>query len=555
MKNTFKRRYAISYQLIVGVIGTGALLYAGQAVPLGNFQKDFWAIGLFVIFSFLLIYLGFEAHEGFVSFDRISHVAGVLIFGPFVAAVINFVASFLWPYSLLLRGKRAALQAFTTSLFNAGMFAITILSAGYLYEFSGGPVPLEWIDLTSLMQCLVLFAVIQSVNFGMMCLMLFLDNSDVRAYATDWFSQLIEGGSSLVGIFFAVVYNAGSPEMALLFAVIISVFVLTVRNLVTTREKLTGSVREKEALVKSLESYQSALEEKVARRTGEIVVQKNLVELKNQELEKALKEIRDAEQRIIHSEKMASLGRFTAGIAHEINNPLTFIHGHIDHLRQNVILAAEQIDRLAGGSGDSSTMPASAVEETLRALDAMERGSERIKKIIANLRNFAMVDESEWRIVDLRDCVDTTLFLFESKSEQITFHKEFGDIPEIECHPAELNQMLFALILNAVEAIEANHAEGGGNLWIAGKPENGSVLLTIRDDGCGIPDEMKNKVFDPFFTSKAVGKGQGLGLSVVDGVVRKHNGRVSFESSFGSGTEFRIELPVRPSRLGKESGS
>ncbi len=274
-----------------------------------------------------------------------------------------------------------------------------------------------------------------------------------------------------------------------------------------------------------------------ALRIGQL--QKQLARERN-ELKQTLEELRAAEAQLVHSEKMAGLGKLVAGVAHELNNPIGFIYANMDHFRRYVGELKTVFD---GGS-----LPAEPAERAGRAFEVLGRliescsnGADRIKKIVQGLRTFSRLDEAERKAVDIHEGIDSTLALLEHHlKDRIQVRQDYGYIPQVECYAGQLNQVFMNLLTNAADAIE-----GEGGIWITTAVEDGVVRVSIRDSGAGIDPENLKQIFGPFFTTKDVGKGTGLGLSISYGIVEKHGGKIEVESKVGEGTTFTVVLPVR----------
>jgi signal transduction histidine kinase len=280
-----------------------------------------------------------------------------------------------------------------------------------------------------------------------------------------------------------------------------------------------ANARSYEALVQ----LNAQLEERVHLRTVEL-------EAANHDLAQAYSELKSAETQLVHTEKMASLGRLVAGVAHEINNPVSFIASNVTPLRRRLSQAADR----------SSPATQKALREAEEITDVMARGAERTAAIVKDLRTFSRLGEATRKPADLHEGIETSLRLLGPRlRDRITVHRDFGDLPLVECDPGALNQVFMNILANTCDAIPAE-----GNVWITTRLVPEGVSIAIRDDGPGIPPQVLPRIFDPFFTTKDVGQGTGLGLAISHGVVVAHGGSIAAESAPGHGTTFTIVLPL-----------
>lgn len=277
-----------------------------------------------------------------------------------------------------------------------------------------------------------------------------------------------------------------------------------------------------------------------------------VLEVMNARLQKALVERKKIESQLVQNAKMASLGELVAGIAHELNNPLAFIHANMGNLKKfsqkliDLIEICDQVDMPAAAKEDLEKRKKGINYDYLRnrMVEMIERsavGAERMKKIIQDLKTFSRLDSAVVAEANLNEAIETTLSIMHHEyKNRIEIKKEFGNLPPVECFIAKLNQVFMNLLINACHAIEDQ-----GKITIRTCTENGMVQVDISDTGKGIPEDIIDKIFDPFFTTKPVGKGTGLGLSITHGIIQQHKGKISVESSPGKGTTFTVKIPVR----------
>jgi signal transduction histidine kinase len=267
----------------------------------------------------------------------------------------------------------------------------------------------------------------------------------------------------------------------------------------------------------------ASLEERVLRRTAEL-------EDANGELARAYRELQSAEVQLVQSEKMAALGRLVAGVAHEINNPVSFIATSIDPLRRRLARAR--------------TLPPAEATQVLREadeiVDVMARGAERTASIVRDLRSFSRLGEAERKPADLVEGLEVSIRLLEARwRDRVTVHRTLEPLPPVGCDPGQINQVFMNLLANACDA-----APKGGNIWVRTALDGDEVRITIRDDGPGIAPDIAARIFDPFFTTKDVGAGTGLGLAIAQSIVSAHGGRLEAGNDPGGGATFTIVLPV-----------
>lgn len=300
--------------------------------------------------------------------------------------------------------------------------------------------------------------------------------------------------------------------------------------------------------VYSLEQNRRVLQQKVAERTLEVSRQK-------ERLEEALDNLKETQSQLIESEKMASLGQLTAGVAHEINNPITFVSGNVNPLRRDisdVMSVLKKYEELVSEKGlDEEFQSVESLKKELdyeylldeihKLIQGIEEGAERTTQIVKGLRNFSRLDEDDLKLANLHEGIESTLLILNNKMrDRIEVVKSYGDLPEIFCFPGKLNQVYMNILTNAIQAIE-----GEGKIFITTKKIGQRIHISIRDTGQGMPESVKKRIFDPFFTTKDVGAGTGLGLSITFGIIENHNGKITVDSEPGKGTTFLIDLPIR----------
>ncbi|ASU23942.1 two-component sensor histidine kinase [Vibrio qinghaiensis] len=271
-----------------------------------------------------------------------------------------------------------------------------------------------------------------------------------------------------------------------------------------------------------------------------------------------IKKLEDAQGQLRQSEKMASIGLLSAGIAHEINNPVGFITSNIQTLSdyfQTLAAVLEEIKRQVSQANDTALVTSCEallkekqidfiLEDTADLISESLEGSSRVMAIVKNLKEFSHVDGSEWSYANLESCIESTLKIINNEIKyNITLEKIYQEnVPDVYCQPMQINQVLLNILVNASQAI---HGEGTITISLS-KCNDKQVEVRIKDTGSGIPDAIKDRIFEPFFTTKAVGSGTGLGLSVSYGIINSHKGNIAVHSEVNQGTEFIITLPVNP---------
>ncbi|MCJ8273006.1 MAG: GAF domain-containing sensor histidine kinase [Psychrosphaera sp.] len=273
------------------------------------------------------------------------------------------------------------------------------------------------------------------------------------------------------------------------------------------------------------------------------------IEQKRQQLEQKNAKIIATQQQLLHSEKMASLGTLTAGVAHEINNPNNFVHISSYNLETDLTNFQQFLLELAGDDADEDILDRfeQQFEPLFEHLNTIKSGTKRIKIIVEDLRAFTQLDCAAQKTVTVTELLQSTLNLVQIQYQQVTeFITEFASNLELNCFPAQLNQVFMSLIVNACDAIKNRQQQtpGKGQIHIACQLHDEHIKISIKDNGCGMTAETQKHVFEPFYTTKDIGEGTGLGLSIAWGIVQQHGGELSVESQVGVGSTFLLRLPL-----------
>ena len=274
------------------------------------------------------------------------------------------------------------------------------------------------------------------------------------------------------------------------------------------------------------------------------------------ELRQAYLRLNGTQEKLLQSEKMASIGQLAAGVAHEINNPIGYVHSNLGSLQEylrSLFTVIEAYERALRAPDPKALIPEiddirdrldiDFISRDLPQLMAESReGIERVTRIVRDLKDFSYSGRDEsWKLVDLHAGLESTInIIWNELKYKVTLERCYGELPMIECLPSELNQVYMNLLLNAGHAIAER-----GNIVVSTGVSGDEVWVEFKDNGAGISPELRQRIFDPFFTTKPVGSGTGLGLSISYGIINKHHGRIDLDSTVGEGSCFRIVLPIR----------
>ena len=371
----------------------------------------------------------------------------------------------------------------------------------------------------------------------------------------------------LIGVFIFVFKNFGllpydnftvyTMPIGSAMEVLLLSFALADRINILKKEAVAAQAKELMALQENermIQEQNIVLESRVNERTYELV-------LSNESLNKALVDLKDAELHLVESEKMASLGLLTAGIAHEINNPINFVTSNIMPLNRGIhtlmdtiteienimcrdIPDLEKQKRVAAYKSDIDLDYLKIEIDQL--LTGIGEGASRTSEIVKGLRVFSRLDESDLKQANINDGLESTLVISNNLLNNIIkVEKNYADLPLIECYPGKLNQVFMNIISNAIYAVKKKFGESaGGIITIATLADKSNIIIKIADNGTGMDQNTVKHMFDPFFTTKSVGEGVGLGLSIAFNTIKQHNGQMEVQSETGTGTEFTITLPL-----------
>ncbi|EOR92880.1 two-component sensor histidine kinase [Arcticibacter svalbardensis MN12-7] len=349
---------------------------------------------------------------------------------------------------------------------------------------------------------------------------------------------------------FTLLIGSAFEAIMLSFALADKINILKVEKEQSQLETLKA-LQENERIIKE---QNVVLEARVIERTSEL-------HEANEELNSTLENLKQTQSQLVESEKMASLGQLTAGIAHEINNPINFVTSNINPLKRDIdiLLAALDEIEIVGLSDSTISAKQLRIKEYKEELDfdylkveinqlvkGINEGASRTAEIVKGLRVFSRLDEDDLKKADINQCLDSTMIIANNQlNNNIKVIMEYGELPLVECYAGKLNQVFLNIIINGIHAIHTKFGStSGGELKIATYADEENVFINIYDNGIGMGPETQKKIFEPFFTTKDVGEGTGLGMSIAYNTIKKHKGQISVMSSPGEGSQFSLQIPI-----------
>lgn len=342
---------------------------------------------------------------------------------------------------------------------------------------------------------------------------------------------------------------------------------IAIESDITERKTLEIEIQESEEQMREIMDGQFASSEELMKKEEALNQALDDERKSKEELDAALARLKNTQTQMVQNEKMASIGQLTAGIAHEINNPINFVYNGIDSLDMSMVDLTtimnkyNELGQASNGQVEEILTEIEGMKKRLRydklmknlptVLADIKNGANRTIEIVKGLRVFSRLDEEDQKAANINECLDSTLILLRNKTKDKVEVKKFFDesLGEIMCYPGQLNQVFMNLLSNAIQAIPEERTDGKVMIYTENLEKN--VIIRIMDNGSGIPEDVRKKIFEPFFTTKPVGIGTGLGLSISYGIIEKHDGKIYVNSEVGKGTEFVIDLPKESKKVTK----
>jgi signal transduction histidine kinase len=528
------------YLFFAGIFVSIVLYNLFLFVSLGDVLYLLYVIAT-VFIGLVQLHFGGKLTEWFYSRQSILAVYDTQILG-----ALSGVTTILFANSFL-HTKRYCNWVYNISLVSISLYTLSLI----LLCFSLPTVSYQIINLNASVSLLLVVASIYAIKRG---------NRQAKFFLIAWSFFLIGVTVFALKDFGILPFNAFTnfalPVGSVVEILLLS-FALADRINVLKQEKELSqqqafvAMKENERLVTE---QNVQLEKKVHERTADL-------ENRNTELHTAMNNLRMTQQQLVESEKLASIGQMTAGIAHEINNPINFVQSNVGPLKRDIDEILELLSQLAEIDENKDLLEQInhlksqyvkldveyLKKEIQQLLNGIEDGSKRTAEIVKGLRVFSRMDRSELILADINECLNSTLVVMKNMTKaEVTLNVELGeDIPKTYCYPGKLSQVFMNLVTNAVQATRLPNRQPIDRIInVRSYFNDNKICVEIQDNGKGIPTEIQDKIFEPFFTTKDVGEGTGLGLGIVAGIIGEHNGHLSFTSSANDGTTFLITLPV-----------
>jgi len=539
---------------------------------LNSISLDQYLFGIYIGIIFVMLFYNLFIYITVRDNNYLYYVIYIFTIGFTQICLKGYAGMILWPRNEWLIMHAQILSIGLSGIFSA-LFALKFLNAKHNSPF--------FYKLIIVLTQVSIFGIILTLlNFYILAQQLF---------------QLVTGIGSIFIIAFSVSIYKKGYKPALILTISWSFFLggviiyilkdigILKYNIFTSNSILIGSALEvillSFALADKINIYKKEKEESQAAelyasqensrliREQNVNLERNVkertydLETTNKNLNKTLTDLKEAQSQLVEAEKMASLGQLTAGIAHEINNPINFVTSNVAPLRRDVDLLINVINNteslaLSDISFDEKQQQIEDYKEEIefdflkieidQLINGIHEGANRTADIVKGLRIFSRLDEDDLKKADINECLQSTLTIANNLiGDKIQVIKNFADIPLIECYPGKLNQVFLNIISNAVFAIQEKFKnQAGGWLKVTTDFDTDTLFIRIEDNGTGMSEVVKKKIYEPFFTTKDVGVGTGLGMSIVYNTIKKHNGYINLDSAEGLGTTFTIELQL-----------